>query len=80
VPDDHRGELRPRAQRSGWREPRHIDADLGDDGGCGDRIDAGNLIEMDRHLGERGQLRFDLGVDRGDPGSSASIRDTMRDS
>ena len=63
-----RGELRPRAQVPGGREPRHIDPDLGDDDGRGDRADAGDLIEMRRGLGERGQLCLDLGVDSGDVG------------
>lgn len=52
----------------GGGKPRHVDADLGDDGGRGDRADTGDLIEMGRRVGERGQLRLDLGVDGGDVG------------
>ena len=50
------------------REPRHVDPDLGDDGGRGDRTDAGDLIQPGRRLGERGQLHVDLGIDSGDVG------------
>ena len=63
----------------GGREPRHIDTDLTDDGGGGDRTDARDLIQASRRLGERGQLRLDLGVDRGDVGMQSSIRDNIRD-
>ena len=65
---------------SGGREPRHIDPDLGDDGGRGDRTDAGDFIEMGRRLGERDQLRLDLGINSAMSASSASIRDNMRES
>jgi hypothetical protein len=36
-----------------------------------DRTDARDLIEASRRLGERGQLRLDLGIDRGDVGVEA---------
>lgn len=43
---DAGGGLRPGAQVSGGREPRHIDPDLADDGGCGDRTDAGRSLRL----------------------------------
>src|SRR6185295_19887619 len=60
-----RAELGPRHQMRVREESGHVDADLGDQfGGCY-RVDAGNLSKPGRRAGERADLLFDAGIERG---------------
>jgi hypothetical protein len=59
------------------REAAHVDAGLGDDDLRGGAADPGDLIQPVGRPSERGDLCFEVDLQRGDVGAAWSMRPSM---